>query len=183
MSYPSERKQRVKIGNSRSSWSEMIKGVPQGPLLGPLLFNVHNNDIFNVIESLYNYADYTFLSCSGDSLQEVVAWKYYLNGSKMVRKQFDESKSEQVPSDFAPKAKADDICFNINENMVEANIHSKQLVSELMTKLTFDEHKSRMCMKAARQSNYLQKIAKYLSQRTKYVVFISSTLSNFSFYP
>ena len=120
-------------------WNDK-KAFPRDPYLAPLFSMYNNNDIFHVIESLYNYADYNFLSCSGDSLQEVVAWKYYFHGSKMVRKQFDESKSEQVPSDFALKAKADDICFNINENMVEANIHSKRLVSELMTKLTFDEH-------------------------------------------
>ena len=71
MSYLSERKQRVKIGNARSSWSEIIKGVPQGSILGPLLFDVFINDIFYTIENVYNYADDNVLSCSGDSLQEV----------------------------------------------------------------------------------------------------------------
>ena len=40
MFYLSERKQRVKIGNSGSFWSEIIKGAPQGSILGHLLFNV-----------------------------------------------------------------------------------------------------------------------------------------------
>ena len=65
MSYLSERKQRVKIGNARRLWSEIIEGVPQGSIHGPLLFNVFINDIFYTIGNVYNYADDIVLSCSG----------------------------------------------------------------------------------------------------------------------
>ena len=37
--YLSNRKQRVKINGSFSSWQESIKGIPQGSALGPLLFS------------------------------------------------------------------------------------------------------------------------------------------------
>ena len=39
-SYLSDRKQRIELNNIVSSWSEIKKGVPQGSILGPLLFNV-----------------------------------------------------------------------------------------------------------------------------------------------
>ena len=48
--YLTPRKQRVKIGSSYSMWNEIKRGVLQGSVLGPLLFNAFINDIFTFVE-------------------------------------------------------------------------------------------------------------------------------------
>ena len=125
------RYQRVSIQEHKSTWFPCLRGVPQGSVLGPLLFLIYINDLPDVVTngSINVFADDTCLYISGSSLSETIssvnknldqvhAWfkdnKMDLNLSKVhdhrLRRKYVEGSSSQVmindqPMEFVSKYK------------------------------------------------------------------------------
>ena len=68
------RKQRIKINDAYSSWLEIIFGVPQGSILGPLRFNIFLCDLFYTVTDIdiTSYADDTTPYIFKNSTEEVI---------------------------------------------------------------------------------------------------------------
>ena len=69
----SQRKQKVKVSSSSSEWLEIILGLPQGSILGPILFNVFINDLFLFRKEtdICNFADDSTLYVCGKDLNTI----------------------------------------------------------------------------------------------------------------
>ena len=73
LDYLTFRKQRTKVSSTYSKWSNFRRGIPQGSLLGLILFNIFINDIFMIIEqsAICNFADDNTLYSWQEWLTEV----------------------------------------------------------------------------------------------------------------
>ena len=58
------RSQRVMVDGCRSKLVDIVSGVPQGRVLGPLLFLLYTSELFSILENnLIGYADDYFDGC------------------------------------------------------------------------------------------------------------------------
>ena len=186
--YLSNRQQCVRIGSDLSTFRNIYKGVPQGSILGPVLFNIFINDIFNFVThcDLYNYADDNTLSCSDNSAENV---KLRLESeSRILTQWFSDNHMKAKPDKFqglciGNKTKEQSISFNLDGNTIFCEDSAKLLGVTIDFRLKFDIHISEICKKAARQLNVLKRIGKYLCKLGKLNIYYSFILSNFNFCP
>ena len=180
--------QRVQISNCRSSWKILNKGVPQGSILGPFLFNVFMNDMFFFMErcNLYNYADDNSIMNPSSDIETVI-----------LNLKHDCQNAIQWFTDNGMKANPNKFQFMvISSKPLEAQnieLHGGvSITSEpsvtivgvvIDDRLNFDEHISMCCTKAARLLNALARISNYLHFKSKTVIYNSFILSNFNYCP
>ena len=73
-SYLCSRLGRVRIGSVTSSWRNVERGCPQGSVLGPLLWNIFQNDLsYNIDSGLSMYADDHQIYVKGKDMCTIVA--------------------------------------------------------------------------------------------------------------
>ena len=189
LSYLSNRKQCVRINDTYSEFENIITGVPQGSMLGPLLFNLSINDLFFfiLIASVHNFADDNTLSAFAENVSKLI--NILQSESEVITDWFKKNQMIVNPDKFQviiiDKKKGD----HTNENVVIDNKQIKTVPSvellgiQLDDQLNFIPHISNICKSAANQLNALIRLQKFLSFKEKKILINSYFMANFNYCP
>jgi hypothetical protein len=187
-SYLTDRKQMVKVSGYFSSWGPLNQGVPQGSILGPLLFNLFINDLFLFIQegSLCNFADDNTISISAENADELHRL-VQLNTNKCID-WFNSNHMTANPSKFQSLivGKNDNHIkeFRIN-NDFKINVSNEVtlLGIQIDDQLKFDSHIDKICKKAAMQLNAIKRLARFMGNKERQVIVNSFILCHFNYCP
>ena len=164
------RKQKVVLNGQSSSWTNVKAGVPQGSILGPLLFLIYINDLADGLSSNTKlFADDTSLfSVIHDSVITTLELNSDLSRIKQWACQWkmsfnpDPNKQAQEVI-FSRKLKK--VChppLRFNNNNVSQASSQKHLGLTLDNRLTFDKHLTSVSNKISKTIGLLRKLQNIL---------------------
>ena len=182
--YLSNRNQRVKINNSFSSWGKILFGVPQGSILGPLLFNIFICDMFYFLEdyNIANYADDSTPYSAKDNNELVII---DLEKSSAILFKWLKENSMKANSDKSH------LLMSVNKtNVAKIDGHciesedEQELLGILIdSNLTFENHINNLCKKASQKLNALARISTYMTIDKRRILMKSFIMSQFGYCP
>ncbi len=192
-SYLHNRTQSVKIDDACSEPLLLDTGVPQGSVLGPLLFSLYMLPLGDVISrsgiKYHFYADDTqlYVSFTRDDatavqgrlekcIDDIKAW---MSENRLL---FNDSKTEIVV--FSPRRHAREVSINklrVGESLVLAQPSARNLGLILESDLSMSHHVTNLCRTAFYHLRCIARIRKYLSMSTTVTLvhaFVSSRLDS-----
>ena len=186
-SYLHNRQQRVKVNGSFSSLKQLTLGVPQGSVLGPLLFNIYINDLLFSLNNtdVCNYADDTTLfACDIDT--DSVAATLELDSARAIKwfsdnyMKLNEDKCHLLT--FG-NISDDSVSVGIGSSIITNSTEEKLLGVTLDSKLSFEQHLSNLCQKVSKKLYALSRIAHYMDQNKLRILMKSFINSQFQYCP
>ena len=158
-SYLSGRFQRTKVGTSFSSWKDVRFGVPQGSILGPLLFNIFLCDLFFMIEDIEfaSFADNTTPYSTKDCIDDVIS--SLTKASEDIFKWFSDNEMKVNPEKCKLIVNSpENVSLKLSDNSIESSNTVKLLGVEIDSNLTFKGHINSVCKKANQKLHALARI-------------------------
>lgn len=189
-SYLSDRKQKVRFNKD---WSESILtkyGVPQGSVLGPLLFIVYINDIVNVCpeeSTIKMFADDTLIYVTGESSAEIEnkinisleIVEKWMNRNKL--KMNAEKTKYMIIRSVRKELKGNIVLKCMDGTELQRVQMMKYLGIMIDDKLRFKDHCEYMLKKIGKKTSFLNRIGQYVSIYTRCVIYKTIIAPHFEY--
>lgn len=188
-SYLNGRKQTVKIGESISQTVDNNLGVPQGSILGPLIFILYVNNMVNCLKfsKAKMFADDTLIYIVADSLHDAMSkinsdldtlfMKLCQNKLKL---NVDKTKAMVITNKLI---NINDLKIFINGSKLDIVNEIKYLGVILDNKLKFDSNVSQICKKIGQKLNVLNRLRHELNQNQKLYLYKTIIQPHFMYCP
>ena len=182
-----ERRQRVVLDGVSSSFFNVTSGVPQGSVLGPLLFLIYTNDLPNAAShsTVPIFADdskcYRQISRPGDrdllqddldSLHQwSVTWDLNFNAKKCATLKFSRKKTPVPPQDYS-----------LNHQLIKSCSTQNDLGILVSDNLKWSPHINNIVAKANKMLGFLRRNCFHLTDiRARRLLYLSLVRSHLSF--
>ena len=183
--YLNDRIQLTKVSSFYSEILQIIYGVPQSSILGPLLFNVNLTDLLQEEHYKSDFSYYTddttpytcrntFLKTISDleiTLDNLFNCLYYNNFKANA------SKCHLFLSPFNAKS------INIKSTVIEGSSSEKFLGITININFTFEKHINELCKKGNLKLHALTRCAKFMSTEKRRLIFKAFIISQFNYCP
>lgn len=182
-SYLANRKQITKVNDIKSDSINNDFGVPQGSILGALLFIIYINDMPNILEQcqIILYADDTLIYTEGDSSEEchnnmvndINNINIWLKKNKL---KLNETKTKIMEINFDSE-----IVFKINNEGIEKVNNMKYLGFIIDKEMKFKDHIDYICKKISKKIGFFKRIRNKISLITSINVYNTIIKPHFEF--
>ena len=186
-SYLSNLSQYVSINEYESGLAAINGGLPQGSVLGPLLFLLYINDLNRAIKfsKVYHFADDTNLLCLSDSIKKLnklvnADLKHLVNWLNANKISLNVKKTDMVIFKSKQKELEGGLKIKLYGKRLYPTESVKYMGIKIDTNLTWQHHVNNLSIKLNRANALLFKIRKYVSLkilRSIYFAIFDSYLS------
>ena len=168
-SFLSDRIQQVTVNNAKSTWSKVTSGIPQGSVLGPLLFVIFINDLPDIVDSdVYLFADDTKIFNIINKSEDKVQLQNDLNSlSKwsdtwLLRFHPDKCKHMHIGKPGPDPDKE----YSLKSTTLQMTPEEKDIGVLIDSDLAFDKHISEKVNKANSMFALLRRTFQYMDTKT-----------------
>lgn len=192
VNYLSDRTQSVKIQGHISTKKNVEYGVPQGSVIGPLLFNIYVNDLNSVSQDskLVQFADDAQFLCTGtvDDLETLVrqaeatlgrAIQYFSENGLKINS--SKTKCIFIGSRNYVDRIPDAIEIKVGLSSIKPSSTVNNLGVTMDSVLSFENHMEKICAKASGVLYFLNRNKGLMDDKTRRVVVESLAMSLFSY--